>query len=67
MGFKSITFDDIFTNMAPHCAYLGKQAYHSEHVSDMFHCKHPTKVGSNFNWACTIESCPHFEARGNLK
>ena len=67
MGFKTLTFEDIFINLAPHCNFLGKQATHHKSVSDTFHCKHPTKVGSNFNWACTIESCPHFEVRGDLK
>jgi len=61
MSFKHLTFNKVFENFNTHCEYFGNPATHNFRVKDTFHCNHPDKIEREFNWACTIESCPHFE------
>ncbi len=61
--FEDLTFNMIFKNIKFECKHLGKLADHNKHVKDLHHCNHKSKLNDNFNWACTIESCPYFDIR----
>lgn len=63
---SDISFNDVYLNFREHCQYFGDKATHHKKVNHLHHCNHPSKVDDNFNWGCTLNSCPWFEKHEHL-